>query len=335
MMLQFWPTIIIVVVVWVQQTEAVGFAPELYCGLENCYDVLGIDRNEFDKSKLSKTYRTLAKKYHPDRYKNAEQKADAEKRFLVIATAYETLKDDDAKTNYDYYLDHPEERFYNYYQYYRLRVAPKVDVRIVIVGTILVISIFQYLSARHKFSEAIDYATSVGKFRNRAINTGIEKGLLEVDNKGKLKKVKGRDNDAVIRQIIIENLDVTGGYRKESVYDTLAWQTIVLPVTIFVYLKWLAIWHWRFTINKEEYDEEAKLHLIRKNLGISEHEFEKFGDNDIDDMLDRKCWEKEAFAVWKAEKDAEEQERLAQSGKYKRYKRYMKNAGTISFVDED
>lgn len=27
---------------------------------------------------------------------------------------------------YDYYLDHPEERFYNYYQYYRRRAIVKV-----------------------------------------------------------------------------------------------------------------------------------------------------------------------------------------------------------------
>lgn len=86
-----------------------------------------------------------------------EEKTKAEARFRVIATAYETLKDDQIKEEYDYYLDHPEERFplllilfvplffrfYNYYQYYRRRMAPKVDVRLVIIGTILLISVFQ------------------------------------------------------------------------------------------------------------------------------------------------------------------------------------------------
>ena len=46
-------------------------------------------------------------------------KDEAEKKFRLIATAYETLKDDDVREEYDYYLDHPEERLYNYYQYYR------------------------------------------------------------------------------------------------------------------------------------------------------------------------------------------------------------------------
>ncbi|CAD6192857.1 unnamed protein product [Caenorhabditis auriculariae] len=315
--------------------QAVGFAPELYCGLENCYDVLGIDRELFDRSNLSKSYRALAKKNHPDRFKNLDLKAEAEARFRVIATAYETLKDEESKISYDYYLDHPEERFYNYYQYYRLRVAPKVDVRIVILGTLIVISLFQYLSARHKYSEAIFYASTVGKFRNNAITMAVEKGLLELDNKGKLKKVKGRDNEAVIKQVITDNLDVTGGYKKASVYDTLLWHCIIFPYTLFNYIVWYATWVWRFDIRKEEYDEDAKLHLIRKNLKLSENEFKRYTDDVLDEMFEREIWIADNFNTWKAEKEAEMQEKLAQSGRYKRYKRYMKNAGTISFVDED
>ncbi|EGT46537.1 hypothetical protein CAEBREN_24808 [Caenorhabditis brenneri] len=327
--------LLIFLIVLVQKSESVGFAPELYCGLENCYDVLEINREEFDKQKLSKAYRALARKHHPDRVKSKEEKGLAEERFRVIATAYETLKDEEAKTNYDYYLDHPDQRFYNYYQYYRLRVAPKVDVRLVIVGTILVISLFQYLSAKHKFAEAIEYATGVGKFRNMAIKDGIDKGLLEMDRNGKLKKTKGVDNDAIIKQIIIDNLDVTGGYKKESLYETLAWHTIVFPVTICRYIKWNIQWYWRFSVQKEELDDEAKLYLIRRYLGVSQLEFDQRYEADIDNLFERECWIKENCLVWKAEKDAAEQEKMAQSGRYKRYKRYMKNAGTISFVDEE
>jgi len=36
-----------------------------------------------------------------------------------------------------------DEFYYNYYKYYRRRMAPKVDVRIVIVVTISVISVVQ------------------------------------------------------------------------------------------------------------------------------------------------------------------------------------------------
>ena len=53
----------------------------------------------------------------------------AEKKFMQIATAYETLRDEESRADYDYMLEHPEEMWRNYYRYYRRRVGPKVDVR--------------------------------------------------------------------------------------------------------------------------------------------------------------------------------------------------------------
>lgn len=50
-------------------------------------------------------------------------------------------------------LDHPEEYYSHYYAYYRRRLAPKVDVRIVILVTVCAISIFQVrITSSHKFS---------------------------------------------------------------------------------------------------------------------------------------------------------------------------------------
>ena len=40
-------------------------------------------------------------------------------------------------------LDHPEEMWQNYYRYYRRRMAPKVDVRLVLIVTITVVSAIQ------------------------------------------------------------------------------------------------------------------------------------------------------------------------------------------------
>ena len=47
-------------------------------------------------------------------------------------------------------LDHPEEMWANYYRYYRRRMAPKVDVRIVLIVTISIISAIQvkYLNVK-------------------------------------------------------------------------------------------------------------------------------------------------------------------------------------------
>lgn len=53
-------------------------------------------------------------------------------------------------------LDHPEEYYRHYYHYYSRRLAPKVDVRIVILVTVCAISVFQvkfhaYLTMLNEF----------------------------------------------------------------------------------------------------------------------------------------------------------------------------------------
>ena len=106
---------------------------DIYCGEQNCYDLLGVSRDA-DRREISKAYRKLAQKWHPDMFRTQEDKEVAEKKFMKIATAYETLRDEESRADYDYMLDHPEEMWRNYYRYYRRRVGPKVDVRWVWVG---------------------------------------------------------------------------------------------------------------------------------------------------------------------------------------------------------
>ncbi|XP_042371179.1 dnaJ homolog subfamily C member 25-like [Plectropomus leopardus] len=69
----------------------------LYCGTEVCYDVLGVTR-EATKAEIARAYRQLARRYHPDRFRlgepgmEGETLESAQRKFLLIATAYETLK---------------------------------------------------------------------------------------------------------------------------------------------------------------------------------------------------------------------------------------------------
>lgn len=53
-------------------------------------------------------------------------------------------------------------------------------------------------------------------------------------------------------------------------------------------------------------------------------------------FLEEELWRKDAYAEWKRIKEEEEKERLANSGRYKRYRRFMKNqaGNTLSFLDE-
>ncbi|XP_014676592.1 PREDICTED: dnaJ homolog subfamily B member 9-like [Priapulus caudatus] len=60
------------------------------------YDTLGVGRKASD-AEVKKAFRTLAKKYHPDKNK-AE---DAEEQFTKIAQAYEVLSDKERRRQYD------------------------------------------------------------------------------------------------------------------------------------------------------------------------------------------------------------------------------------------
>ncbi|VDN55888.1 unnamed protein product [Dracunculus medinensis] len=284
----------------------------------------------------------MAMQYHPDRVQDKkvdffqEKKAYAEELFRKVATAYEVLKDDETRNDYNYYLDHPEERMYNYYQYYRRRVSPKVDVRIVIVATIVIISIIQFLSARHKYQEALEYAVKQEKYRNRAREIAYERGIVLNDRTIKDKKWRKENEEQIIRKIIEENMDIRGGYSKPSVFDTLFWTILVSPITFCKYIIWNCEWIIKYWIKKEDYDIEAKFYLIRKYMGISEEQFNCLEDEERLCFLDAELWVKAKFDEWKMVKEEEQKQKLAASGRYKRYRRYMRNqaGSTISFVDE-
>ncbi|PKU44331.1 hypothetical protein llap_5351 [Limosa lapponica baueri] len=85
--------------------------------------------------KLSKTPLAQQHSRWPDR-EESSCRGDQEHLFSI-------LQDEETRKDYDYMLDHPEEYYRHYYHYYSRRLAPKVDVRIVILVTVCAISVFQ------------------------------------------------------------------------------------------------------------------------------------------------------------------------------------------------
>lgn len=64
---------------------------------KNFYEILGVAKDASDEE-IKKSYRRLAKKYHPDVNKADKQ---AEERFKEISEAYEALSDKDKRKQYD------------------------------------------------------------------------------------------------------------------------------------------------------------------------------------------------------------------------------------------
>ncbi|MDL2292225.1 molecular chaperone DnaJ [Acholeplasma sp. OttesenSCG-928-E16] len=71
------------------------------------YEVLGLKKGASDEE-IKKSYRSLAKKYHPD----VSTEKDAEKKFKEVQEAYDTLSDPSKKEMYDQY-GHASSNFNN------------------------------------------------------------------------------------------------------------------------------------------------------------------------------------------------------------------------------
>ena len=70
---------------------------------KNHYEELGVSRNA-TPDEIKKSYRKLARKYHPD----ISKESDAEAKMQAINVAYDTLSNPEKKAEYDLILDHPQ-----------------------------------------------------------------------------------------------------------------------------------------------------------------------------------------------------------------------------------
>ncbi|CAK9300874.1 unnamed protein product [Gordionus sp. m RMFG-2023] len=320
----------------------------MYCERENCYDLLKVTRSS-SKSEISKSYRVLAKEYHPDRHKSQEDKDKYGKLFMQIAQAYEVLKDEETRKEYDYMLDHPDEYYRNHYYYYRRRYSPKMDVRIVIAVIIAIISLIQYLTAWQKYNEVLNYFLTIPKYRIKAKEIAENQGLLSdlygpsakrLNRQKNLKMSKEdmkSEEERILKKIIREQMDVKGAYAKPEWTDLIVVKLVLLPYSLYEYLNWYARWIYKFDYLKLEYGMEEKLYLIRKFMKMSQCQFDQFTEEEKEEYLEQTLWIKTNFDEWKKVKDEEAKKKLLQSGKYKNYKRWMRKGGPgqISFVEDE
>lgn len=329
-------TLICVYLLMVFTTLEAQLLEGLYCGKNNCYDVVGVTR-EATKNEIAKSYRKLAKQYHPDLHKGAEAKEIAAENFKALATAYEILKDDESRADYDYMLDNPDEYYAHYYRYYRRRVAPKVDVRIVIFVTISIISIIQYYSCWQRYDTAIKYFMGVPKYRNRALDIAKQENMLPNNKKtkGKSKNEQKEELDQIIRKIIEDKMDIKGAYAKPKIWDVLWIQLLIFPYTLAKYIFWYVSWIWNHNLLKKPFNEVEKLYLIRKNLGMGQAQFDSIEDEQKQEYLDMELWIKENYEEWHKEEEENMKKQLAENNRYKQYRRYLKNHGVGRMTFDD
>jgi len=66
----------------------------------------------------------------------------------------------------------------------------------------------------------------------------------------------------------------SGSYQKPSVLDILWLQLVLLPYHILCYMMWYVHWIWKYTIMRNEYDDDARCYIVRRNLKMSQRQWE-------------------------------------------------------------
>ncbi|KAM1883944.1 hypothetical protein ACFX13_005244 [Malus domestica] len=255
----------------------------IYCDEDDCYDLLGVTQSA-NSLEIKKAYYKLSLKHHPDKNPDPESK----KLFVKIANAYEILKDEASREQYDYAIAHPEEVFYNTARYYQAYYGHKTDPRAVLVGLLLVLSSFQYLNQWTRYNQAVDMVKKTPAYKNRL-------RALELERSGGTtnKKKSNRQMNKKVEEDLGSELELQiNGAEQPSMWDLLGVRFILLPYTIGKLLLWCGCWFWRYKVKKAPYTWDDASYLTRKSLGAPIDGWRNLDESRKEDLIHKRLWEK-------------------------------------------
>ena len=221
------------------------------------------------------------------------------------------------------------------FRYYKRRLAPKIDVRLVVLTLITVMSMVQYYSAWYNHAETIKYLATVPRYRIQALDIAKVRGMLVTEKKGATKETIRKREEVAIKEIIEELMDQNGGYPKPELNQILWIQIIRFPRSLYEFVRFHLDWIWRFYILRHEYSDTEKEYIVRRRLGMTEKQWSSLEAAAKRLYMDRRLWEAEAWAEWEEEREEEERRRRAESGRSKQERRWEKRGDNRMTFDEN
>jgi len=304
-----------------------------FCGKKNCYDLLGVS-SLAEKGEIKKAYRALSLEYHPDKNPSEE----AQKIFQEIAKANEVLTNDEQRQKYDYYREHPDEYWEEYGHYFFMSAAAATDIRLVVLGILIFISIFQPIIQNNKYNQAKSFLVKAAT-KGWNVKQGGTKATIELrrqaeeilaerqkspktTSKKDSKKVKKKgytteELEEIIKELV-EDVKIEGGYSKPTVWDIPIVKVGMLPVSLFRFGQY----HYRYSYLKMELPYEEKERLAISRMGFF---WDELSEEEREELIEREIWKYRIFEDWKQQKEEEMKEK--RPGMYKRTKRYLKKEG--------
>ncbi|KDP20801.1 hypothetical protein JCGZ_21272 [Jatropha curcas] len=272
----------------------------IYCDEDDCYDLLGVSQNA-NASEIKKAYYKLSLKHHPDKNPDPESK----KLFVKIANAYEILKDEATREQYDYAIAHPEEVFYNTAQYYRAYYGHKTDPRYVLVGLLLVLSGFQYLNQWTRYNQAVAMVKKTPAYKNRLRALELERSGGTASKKKGNKQMDKKVEEDLSKEL---ELDIKGA-QKPVIWELIVIRFLLLPYFISKLLLWNGRWLWRYKVKQAPVSWEDASYLTQRSLRVPVDAWRTLDEAMKEELVHRRLWEKSNLERYLAEMRKESKRR--------------------------
>jgi len=308
----------------------------VFCGKFDCYKILGFDYETWGASPpslkdITKSYRGLSRKWHPDKNKAK----GAKQKFVAIAKAYEILTNIEKRAEYDHFRDRPDEYFAKYGSSVLYSYAPESDASIIMIIFLIVGSAFTYYAQKNKWQTIANHlvkaavedlspreggSTESIEIREKALALLAEKkneeseakstngvGISEKKKKGpkptaREKREKEWDELRPICIDLVNEIDDFGaGFRKPTVHDLLVLKMVKWPYYLACSILWWSRYALRRLRKLKLNDEEKE--VLTKNA-VGEVTWIAASDEDRENMLTLELWKStDNLVEWREEQE--------------------------------